>query len=155
MGIDPGTHRVGWGVISGNSSKQTVVAQGCLEFPPGTPPTVYLPQIHSQLSKLITTHHPELLGLETLLFQTNVKTAISVAQARGVILLTAAQTHLPVIEIAPNTVKSAVAGTGSAGKLEVERMVRLLLGLGSAKLLDDTTDALAIALAALVTHKHI
>lgn len=153
LGVDPGTHRVGWGIIEGTAAKQTTVGYGCIESKSGTDSSTYLPKIESVLQQLIDQYQPDLLGLETLLFQKNVKTAISVAEARGVILLTAAKNNLPVLELAPNSIKLAVAGSGSAGKLEVERMVGLLLGLDTKRLLDDTTDALASAIAALVTRK--
>lgn len=151
LGIDPGTHRVGWGIIEGTAAKQKVVGCGCIESKPGTESADYLRFIEEAVSAVITQYQPDIMGIETLLFQKNVSTAITVAQARGVILLTAAKCGLPVTEIAPNTVKSAVGGSGTARKVEVERMVGLLLGINTRDLLDDTTDALAISIAALVT----
>lgn len=153
LGIDPGTHRVGWGIIEGTPSKHKIVAFGCIESKPGTQFLDYLPTINSSLTKIMGDFAPDILGIETLLFQKNVSTAITVAQARGVILLSATQNRLPIIELAPNTVKSAVTGAGNAGKKDVERMVGLLLHIDTNKILDDTTDALAIAIAALVTHR--
>ena len=153
LGIDPGTHRLGWGVISGNPSKSSLIASGCYESKAGTSADIYLPGIAAELTKIIAAYHPDCLGLETLLFQKNITTAISVAEARGVIRLQAALHHLPLLEVAPNTVKLAVAGVGSAGKQEVTRMVGLLLGCDTAELLDDTTDALAIALTAQTLFK--
>lgn len=154
LGIDPGTHRIGWAVIEGSASKQSIVAHGCLNLAPGTPHDLYLPQIYELLNTLMSTHHPVVIGLESLLFQKNVKTALSVAEARGVIMLAAAQANIPVLELAPNTVKSAVAGHGGAAKTDVNRMVGLLLGVDTAKLLDDETDALAIALTTIITYKN-
>lgn len=148
LGIDPGTHRVGWGLVSGSPSHPTLIACDCLEFPAGTTPTQYLPQIELYVESLLLKYQPDKIGIESLFAQKNVKTAISVAQARGVILYTFAKLGYPWIEFSPNTVKSVVGGSGSAGKREVQRMVGLLLSINTKKLLDDTTDALAIALAA-------
>lgn len=153
LGIDPGTHRLGWGVISGTPSRTVLVASGCYESRPGTCADIYLPGIADELARLIEAYHPDCLGLETLLFQKNITTAISVAEARGVIRLQAARHRLPILEIAPNTVKLTVAGVGNAGKQEVTRMVGLLLGCDTRELLDDTTDALALALAAQTLYK--
>lgn len=153
IGFDPGTHRLGWGVIQGTPNRQTVVGCGCIESPPGTSQADYLLAIDTQVKDLLKTHQPDLVGIETLLFQKNVSTAITVAQARGVVLLASASSGLQVLELAPNTVKLAVAGAGNATKPEVKRMVGLLLGLTTDTLLDDTTDALAVAVAALVSYK--
>jgi len=155
LGIDPGSHRLGWGVITGNANKQVYLASGCIESKPGTPPDVYLPHISREFSVIIDSYSPTHLGLETLLFQKNITTAISVAEARGVIRLVAAEHHLPVLESAPNTIKLAVAGNGSASKLEVTRMVGLLLGINVGGKLDDELDALAVAISTLVTNKKL
>lgn len=155
LGIDPGSHRLGWGVITGNASKQVYLASGCIESKPGTTADIYLPHISQALSEIIDTYSPTHLGLETLLFQKNITTAISVAEARGVIRLVAAQSHLPVLESAPNTIKLAVAGNGSAGKSEVTRMVGLLLGIKADGKRDDELDALAVAISTIVTNKNL
>lgn len=149
LGIDPGTHRVGWGVIEKTGSKCGAVAHGCLEFPPHTASTTYLPLLQERIIKLLHDHNPDRLGIETLLFQKNVKTAISVAEARGVILLAAAESSIPVVERAPNRVKLATTGHGDSNKRAVARMVGLLLGVNTKGLLDDEVDALAIAYASL------
>jgi len=148
LGIDPGTHRIGWGIIDGTPSKSLLVGCGCIELPKGTQTTEYLLKIHAEVESLILKYHPDKIGIEALFVQKNLKTVISVAQARGVILFDLAQHGLLWSEYSPNTIKSAVAGSGSAGKLEVERMVGLLLNIDTAQLLDDTTDALAVALTA-------
>ncbi len=151
LGIDPGTHRLGWGVIRGHASKQVYVASGCLENAPHTTPDLYLPHIHQAMRAIIEKYRPDLIGLESLLFQKNVNTAIPVAEARGVIRLLAANHHVPVFEIAPNTLKLAVAGSGSANKSEVTRMIGLLLGITVSGKRDDELDALAVAICTLVT----
>lgn len=154
LGIDPGTHRLGWGVISGSASKQSYIASGCIENAPHTTPAVYLPNIHQEISSIIAKYNPDLIGIESLLFQKNVNTAIPVAEARGVIRLIAANSGITVTETAPNTIKLSVAGSGSADKSEVTRMVGLLLGLDVSKKRDDELDALAVAISTLVANKY-
>ncbi|MCE7898394.1 MAG: crossover junction endodeoxyribonuclease RuvC [bacterium] len=155
LGIDPGTHRLGWGVVSGSPSKQSFIASGCIENKPGTTPDIYLPKIHQEISSIIAEYNPDLIGLESLLFQKNVKTAIPVAEARGVIRLIAGSHNLSVIESAPNTIKLSVAGSGSASKFEVIRMVGLLLGIKISQKRDDELDALAVAISTIVTNKNL
>jgi crossover junction endodeoxyribonuclease RuvC len=152
LGIDPGTHRIGWAVVEGTPSKQVALSHGCLEFPSKTPSSVYLPKIFDFFTSLIDEHDLDSVGMESLLFQKNVKTAISVAEARGVIELVAHQHHLTVHTLAPNTIKSAVAGHGGASKADVTRMVGLLLSIDAAKLIDDECDALAVAMTTIITN---
>ena len=147
LGIDPGTHRLGWGVVDGTPSRCNLVACDCLEFPKGTGTAEYLLKIQTEIEGLILKYHPEKVGIEALFVQKNLKTATSVAEARGVILFTFAKHGYVWTELSPNTIKSTIAGAGNAGKIEVERMVGLLLKIDTTKLLDDTTDALAVALA--------
>ncbi|EKD80670.1 MAG: Holliday junction resolvase [uncultured bacterium] len=104
-------------------------------------------KIQSFIEDLILKYQPDKVGIEALFVQKNLKTAIHVAEVRGVILLTLAKYGLTWTELSPNTIKSAIAGAGNAGKKEVQRMVGLLLRLDTSRLLDDTTDALAVALA--------
>jgi crossover junction endodeoxyribonuclease RuvC len=151
LGIDPGTHRLGWAVIEGSPHKPVLVACDCLEFSANTAPADYLPAIQTSVEELLLKYHPDKIGIEALFAQKNVKTAIQVAQARGVILYTFAKLGFAWSELSPNTIKAAVAGAGNAGKLEVQRMVGLLLKINTQKLLDDTTDALAVALATQAT----
>ncbi|MFH2085630.1 MAG: crossover junction endodeoxyribonuclease RuvC [bacterium] len=152
LGIDPGTHRLGWGIIDDTAHKPVLVACDCLELPKNTLTSEYLLKIQSFIENLLTRYQPDKVGIESLFVQKNLKTAMAVSEARGVILYTFAKHGLPWIELSPNTIKSAVAGAGNADKLEVKRMVGLLLELNTTKLLDDTTDALAVALATQV-HK--
>ena len=147
LGIDPGTHRIGWGIVGGTPSRTLLVGYGCLEFPENTGTSVYLLKIQSFIEDLILKYQPDKVGIEALFVQKTLKTAIHVAEVRGVILLTLAKYGLTWTELSPNTIKSAIAGAGNAGKKEVQRMVGLLLRLDTSRLLDDTTDALAVALA--------
>ena len=151
LGIDPGTHRIGWGVVEGNPSRSVLVGAGCIELPKGTGTAQYLLRIQSEIENLLLKYNPDKIGIEALFVQKNLKTVTSVAEARGVILYTFAKHGLTWSEYSPNTIKSCVAGAGNAGKGEVERMVGLLLRLDTSTLLDDTTDALAVALTAQAT----
>lgn len=151
LGIDPGTHRIGWGVIDGTTTKPGLVGAGCIELPRGTGTAEYLLRIQAQIENLLIKYAPDKIGIEALFVQKNIKTVMTVAQARGVILYTFAKHGLTWTEFSPNTIKSVVAGAGNAGKQEVERMVGLLLRLDTSPLLDDTTDALAVALATQAT----
>ena len=151
LGIDPGTHRIGWGVVDGTPTRSHLVGCGCIELPRNTETAEYLLKIQSEIENIILKYNPVKVGIEALFAQKNLKTVLKVAEARGVILYTLAKHDLSWRELSPNTVKSAVAGAGNAGKQDVERMVGLLLHIDTKKLLDDTTDALAIALAVQAT----
>ncbi|MEI6690780.1 MAG: crossover junction endodeoxyribonuclease RuvC [bacterium] len=153
LGIDPGTHRIGWGVIEKSGSQSTLIACGVIELPRFTVESIYLQELYSQLSNLLKLHHPDIVAIEKLFFQTNVKTAITVAEGRGVILLAVAQSNIPYVDYSPNTIKSAVAGDGAANKKAVIRMVSLILKCDTSTMLDDTCDALAVALTASTNHR--
>lgn len=155
LGIDPGTHRLGWAVVAGSVQHPTLVASGCLDLPPKSPSTSYLPHIYTFVNDLINTHHPILTGLEKLFAQHNQKTVISVAQARGVIELALSQAGIKIAEYSPNTIKATISGSGSGSKAEVTRMVGLLLKLDTKALLDDETDAISIALTTQILCKPI
>lgn len=148
LGIDPGTHRLGWGVVSGTPTRTLLVGCGCIELPSGTGKPEYLLKIHAEIENLLTKYQPERVGIEALFAQKNLKTVTSVAEARGVILYTFATHGLAWSEYSPNTIKAFVTGAGNANKVDVQRMVGLLLKIDSLQLLDDTTDALAVALTA-------
>ena len=146
LGIDPGTAATGYGVVERTGSRLRAVDYGCLE----TLPTQELPrrllEIHQAVTELILTHRPALLGVERLFFNRNVQTAFAVGQARGVVLLAAAENDLPVFEYGPHEVKLAVTGYGRAGKEQVQRMVQMVLGMPTLPRPDDAADALAVAI---------
>jgi len=146
LGIDPGTAALGWGIVESRSGRLRMVDAGCLE----TKPDASLPQrllvIHGLLDELIALHKPDLVAVERLFFSRNAQTAFAVGQARGVVLLAAAQAEVPVREATPNEVKVAVTGHGRAEKAQVGRMVAVCLGLAEPPRRDDTADALAIAI---------
>jgi crossover junction endodeoxyribonuclease RuvC len=146
LGIDPGTAATGYGVIERTNGTLRAVDHGCLETSASIPLPDRLRVIHAFVSDLIETHDPEVLAIERLYFSRNVQTALGVGQARGVILLAAAQRDLRVREATPNEVKRGVAGYGAAEKGQVARMCQLMLGLRELPTPDDAADALAVAI---------
>ncbi len=149
LGIDPGTHRMGWGVILAEKRKSIYIDCGVIEERKDTKPEQLL-AIYKGLSDMIIKHKPELMGVEKLFFMKNQTTAMAVAEARGIILLLAAEHGIPVVEVAPTEVKQCVTGYGQADKKAVTKMVKLILGVDKLKVVDDATDALAIAISAQI-----
>jgi crossover junction endodeoxyribonuclease RuvC len=145
LGIDPGTAALGYGVVERSGGTLRAVDYGVFE----TGPDVTLPErllkLHGLLTELVALHRPDLVAVERLFFSRNVQTAFAVGQARGVVLLAAAQHAVPVREATPNEVKSAVTGYGSADKEQVARMVQVVLGMEKIPSPDDAADALATA----------
>jgi len=146
LGIDPGLGRLGWGVIDEQGSKIKAVAFDCIETESKLPDAERLKVIYEKLQEVIRLYKPEIMAVEELFFSRNVTTAFMVGQARGVVLLVAAQSNLQVTAHAPSRVKIAVTGYGKADKKQVGQMVKVILSLDKLPRLDDTTDALAIAL---------
>jgi crossover junction endodeoxyribonuclease RuvC len=154
LGIDPGTATTGYGLVRlKEDDTLETPAYGVLLTPAGMPPAERLLSLYRQLKEILLLHQPQQCAVEKLFFQKNVTTAISVGQARGVILLALAESGLTVQEYTPNEIKQAVAGYGSAGKRQVQEMVRMLLGLDAIPKPDDAADALAVAITALHTHR--
>lgn len=145
LGVDPGTARIGWGLIEVERGKITAKVYGCITTEKTDAPSDRLNQIHKAFTKLLTIYKPDSVSVEDLFFATNAKTAIAVGQARGVILLAAAEAHIPVASYSPMTVKKTITGSGSAEKSQVGKMVTMLLRLKEMPKPDDTADALAIA----------
>ena len=145
LGIDPGTARTGYGVVASAGSDLRLVDYGCYETVDDRPLHERLLLIHEGLSELIESHRPDAVGVERLFFNKNVQTAFAVGQARGVVLLAAAQHGLPVFEFGPHEVKMAVTGYGRAPKDQVQRMVQLMLSMAELPRPDDAADALAVA----------
>lgn len=144
---------MGWGVIEVQSSKLKIQNYGCIETEASLEVPVRLLAIYTELTKIIREYKPDVLAIEELFFNTNAKTAFVVGQARGVVLLTAAQHNIPVSIYTPLQVKIAVTGYGRAEKRQVGEMVKLLLKLDSIPKPDDTADALAIALTHAFSYK--
>lgn len=153
LGIDPGIGRMGWGIISIQSSKFKVQNYGCIETSPKLDVPKRLLQIHKKLSSIITEYKPEALAVEELFFNTNAKTAFVVGQARGVVLLLGAQFNLKIGIYTPLQVKMALTGYGRAEKGQVGKMVQTLLNLKEIPKPDDTADALAVALTHAFSYK--
>ena len=145
LGIDPGTARLGYGVIRGVEPSESLEF-GIVETKSSEQMPSRLLQLHDELLGLIRDYRPEVMVIEKLFFSRNVTNAISVGQARGVAMLTAAETGIPVVEYTPAEVKQAVAGYGNADKAQIQEMVRLILGLDELPTPDDAADALAVAI---------
>lgn len=147
LGIDPGTATTGFGLVQETPQGQLeVVKYGVILTPAGELPEKRLLYLYQQLKELILLHRPDSAAVEKLFFQRNVSTAISVGQARGVILLSLAECGVVVTEYNPLDVKQAVAGYGGAEKKQVQQMVKALLNLEDVPRPDDAADALAIAI---------
>ena len=147
FGIDPGYGRLGYGVLSVIRDRISIITCGCLETSVALVPAERLAQVRKTLEALIEKYHPDVAGVERLFFQKNVKTALRVAEARGVVLVTFASAGIKIIECSPQEVKLAVTGYGNAGKQQVQEMVRVILSLKEIPKSDDAADALALALA--------
>lgn len=150
LGIDPGTAAMGFGVVAMEAGgRLRLVDAGCIRTPAGLPAATRLAELHRALGEVIAANRPERVGVERVFFQRNVQTAMQVGEARGVVLLAAAQHALPVDDPTPNEVKQAVCGNGSADKAQVREMVARLLGVSLSGVPDDASDALAIAIGSL------
>lgn len=148
LGIDPGIARCGYGVVRSEGQRVELVTYGCMETPAGLALSKRLSLLHAQLRAILAEHRPERVGLEKLFFSKNVKTAMQVGEARGVLMFTLDAAGLLPVEMTPNEVKLAVCGHGAADKKQVQTMVKMLLRLPSVPEPDDAADAVAIALAA-------
>ncbi len=153
LGIDPGIARVGWAVIETHTPEPITLSFGCITTEKEKKPEKRLSQIHTAVALLCKKFHPDCMSVEDLFFATNAKTAIGVGQSRGVILLAAAEAHVPVVSYTPLAVKRAITGDGKADKKQVASMVIRILKLKKAPALDDTADALAIAMTHAYSYK--
>ncbi len=147
LGIDPGTAALGYGVVERTGSRLRAVDFGCITTSADQSLPERLLIIHEAITEVIATHQPDIMGVERLFFSRNAQTAFGVGQARGVVLLAAAQAGVAVREATPNEIKLAVTGYGAADKEQVGRMVSVILGLDAVPTPDDTADALACAIA--------
>lgn len=150
LGIDPGYAIVGWGVIEYSGSKFKTLGYGSIQTPAGMPIVDRLMRIYKGIEEIIERYKPDHMAVEELFFNNNSKTAIVVAEARGIILLAAKLAGIEIAEYTPLQVKQAVVGYGRAEKKQVIIMVTSLLNLKEPPKPDDTADALAIA----VCHAH-
>ncbi|HDH31760.1 MAG TPA: crossover junction endodeoxyribonuclease RuvC [Candidatus Wolfebacteria bacterium] len=148
LGIDPGIADTGYGVIQVNGQKLACVDYGSIKTKAKTELPERLEIINLELKKQIKKHKPNLMAVEQLFFCKNVKTALVVGHARGVVLLTAKQNKVPVVEFTPLQIKQAVSSYGQASKAQVQKMVKLILNLKEIPKPDDAADALAAAICA-------
>lgn len=146
LGIDPGTVRIGYGFIEKRGGKLIHLESGLIKLA-GDSHLDRLVSLEKNLDVLLQRFQPDKTGIEKLFFVKNRKTAFSVAEARGIILKLIAEKTITLKEVTPREVKLAVTGDGGASKQAVARMVRFFLSLNSDRLIDDVTDALAVAIA--------
>ncbi len=146
IGIDPGTANTGFGVVRTTGERMVALDGGVIEIPADAPVEKRLARLHDSLAELIRWHEPKAMALEELFFGNNVVSALSVGEARGVILLAAARHQVPCFDYTPQAVKKAVCGSGSADKGQVQRMVASLLGLPEPPSPDHAADAFAVAI---------
>lgn len=153
LGIDPGTGRLGFGVIDAHKGKLTLVDAGVVTTPAHTPTNERLEDIFDSLTEIICDLKPDRMAIEKLFFARNVTTAMSVAEARGVALLAGQKGKLPIEEYTPLQIKQSITGYGKADKKQVQEMVRLQLGLKTVPKPDDAADALAAAIMCAALHR--
>jgi len=146
IGIDPGTGILGFGVIDVINNKPKLVDAGVIRTPVKEDDAVRLLTIYDELTDIITATKPQYMSVEKLFFSRNVTTAMTVSQARGVVLLCAMQASLKIAEYTPMQIKQATTGYGKADKKQMQEMVRLTLGLKEVPKPDDAADAIAAAI---------
>lgn len=150
LGIDPGFAITGYSIIDYIGNKFNLITSGAILTEAKTSFPLRLEKIYYDVKDIIDNYGPECMSIEELFFNNNAKTAINVAQARGVILMTARINNVDVYEYTPLQVKQAVVGYGRADKIQVQRMVKMILNAEKLPKLDDITDSMAIA----ICHAH-
>lgn len=150
IGIDPGYAIVGIGVIEYIGNKFRTLEYNAITTPAGMPTTERLKKIYEEMTMYVEKYKPDAVAIEELFFNSNQKTAINVAQARGVLLVAVANKNIPICEYTPLQVKQSVTGYGRADKKQIQQMVKMMLGLNVIPKPDDAADALAIA----ICHAH-
>jgi len=154
LGIDPGFGRVGYGIIEYKNNKYRPVEYGCITTPAKEKLSLRLKQIYDDLENVISRYNIDAAAVESLFFNTNITTGIQVAEARGVILLALEKHNIAISEYTPLQVKQALIGYGRADKTQIKKMVKEMLKLDNMPKLDDTTDALAIAICHANSNKY-
>lgn len=149
LGIDPGTHRTGYAVADGAPGRPVAREFGVITTPPGMPAARRLRTIYERVRDLIQRYEPEVAAVERLFLGQNAPSAVSVGQARGVVLLALDQAGVAIEELTPSAVKTTIVGYGRAEKAQVQEMVRMLFRLDAVPRPDDAADALALAVCAL------
>lgn len=150
LGLDPGLALTGWALVEGEPGRLVLRDAGCLRTAATVPEPARLLSLSEQAGALMASSSPAVVAVERLYFSRNVRTAMAVSQARGVLLCAVARQGAELAEYTPGEVKQAVTGSGSAGKAQVARMVRLILGREVPRAPDDLTDACAVG----ICHQH-
>lgn len=153
VGIDPGIERTGYAALSTEKGKQRLIDCGCIFTKKEEKQSMRLCYLYDGIGSVLKKNRPDAVALESLFFTSNARTAITVGQARGVILLSCGQKRIPVVTYAPLEVKLAVTGYGKADKNQVQQMVKSILGLKEIPRPDDAADAVAIALTHCFSYK--
>lgn len=151
LGFDPGTATTGYGVVEGRGSRIRHIAHGVIATPAHEDFAIRLKTIYEEAARLLEVYQPDAVAIERLYFKQNVTTGITVAQARGVIALAAAQAGKPIGEFSPTEAKTALTGYGKADKRQMQEMIKLLLNLDVPPRPDDAADALGLAVCMLQT----
>ena len=150
LGIDPGFAITGYSIIDYQGNKFKLIDSGAVTTKAGTSFPLRLTKIYDDLTTIINEYKPDAIYVEELFFNNNAKTAINVAQARGVVLIVGCKNNIPTFEYTPLQIKQAVAGYGRADKIQVQKMVKTILNVEKLPKLDDTTDSMAAA----ICHAH-
>lgn len=145
IGIDPGIAITGYGVIRKVKGRLKCLGYGIIQTAPSLPPEQRLKKLHLEIAVLLRKYKPKILAVERLYFFKNLKTAVPVSQAQGVILLAAAEKKLKVVQLSPLEVKMGVCGYGRADKVQVQKMIKEILGLKKIPTPDDAADGLSVA----------
>lgn len=155
LGIDPGTGRMGWAIVEGNRSKQTLTACGCVETKANGDPTKRLVELYKSIEKVIEEYKPEVAAVEDLFFFKNAKTVISVAEARGMVVTLCGLKGMEVYDYTPLQVKQTITGYGRAEKQQVEMMVKAMLKIKGVIKPDDAADAVAVGVTHLIFNQQL
>lgn len=150
LGVDPGFAITGYGFVKYEGNKFSVIDYGAITTKSGKPLKNRLLELYTELEELIAKYRPDAISIEELFFNKNIKTALNVGHARGVVVLCAAKSNIETYEYTPLQVKQSVVGYGRADKTQVQQMVKVLLNLSSTPKPDDVADALAVA----ICHAH-
>ena len=146
LGFDPGLANTGWGVIDADSSRFKTVDYGTINTPSDIPPGKRLEMIYNRSVEIINKYSPVCAGIESLYFAKNIKSALPVAQAKGILLLTLAQQEIATYEFSPLQIKQSITGSGRAEKQQVQNLLKILLGLSDIPKPDHAADALGAAI---------
>ena len=145
LGIDPGIAIVGYGIVDKEGNRYKTIGYDAITTRAHTPLEERIEKVYDGVNEIIKTYNPDVMSIEELFFNNNAKTALTVGQARGVIILAAVKNRVPVYEYTPLQVKQALTGYGRASKQQIQQMMKTMLGLNEIPKPDDVADALAIA----------